>query len=136
MYFNFCTYDSFIIEPDSHGIGLRFSNNLPNGYFVSCVQELYPNELKQFFPINKNEDEDAQKARHEKELKIFQKIYCTKNLNDDYLISDFPNDHDLLLQTWIPKFCINKHGFLKCVYELLTNKYAEKKNNLASILFR
>jgi len=125
-------YDAFmIIDP---GIGLRFSENLPNGPFTSCLQKLYSKEFKTYF-FNDDNDEESQLAINENDRKLFFENTNSNESSRDILISDMPENIEWLSQTWIPEYCIKKQKFMVLVCNQLTNKYKEKEKNLASILF-
>lgn len=130
-------YDALTCQLETIGVGLTYSTKCPNGYFVTCLHTLYPNESKLFSSKHEDdEDDEVKRARNEKEFKLFLDNNPGNDPKADILLSDIPKNQDWISQTWIPEYCVRKQKFMKYMYELLTNKYAEKETNLTSILFR
>ena len=126
-------YDAFSFH-DS-GVALRFSETLTNGYFASWLHRLYPDISITLFPKDVDEGGEAREATAKKELQLFKKYTSLKDPNADILFSDMPTKLDWLSETWIPNYCEKKYEFMKIIYRMLTNKYADKKHTLSAILF-
>ncbi len=126
-------HSKFSFHPE--GVGFSLSEKKILGFSSNWLHRLYKEESDLFFPLHVDEEESERIASGKRELSLFKEHLDIDVDHNEIAYSEMPNNIDWLRETDIPLYCQKRFDFMTHLHNILTKKYLERKNNLASILF-